>query len=171
MRGVKRRRISVSLLPVIILLLAATGLWWRLADPLYARARVDWKTNAITEINQRVQSADFVPQHKAQIETAIADRGNPEGAWFTDKLLVMKNGEWMAFAGHCQKRDPKIKDIFIGRGSDGKWYYSTYHFCINLTTLMIEPQPASLPEFIDAYFLQEYDGQSNECLKQTWPNK
>lgn len=167
----KRRSIAITLYSLLILIVISLGLWHWLANPLHARARVNWKNNAIAEIKQRVQIADFVARHKTRIESAIADRGNPEGAWFTDKLLVMKNGEWMAYAGHCQKRDPKIKDIFIGRGSDGKWYFSTYHFCINLTTLTIEPQPASLREFIDTYFVREFDGQSDDCLELTWLDK
>ena len=82
----------------------------------------------------------------------------------------MKNGDWIAYASRCSKEDWRIRDIFIGRATDGKWYYSTFHFCRGMLTLRVEDRPESLDKFITAYSLREFDGRSDECLKKTWPN-
>ena len=86
----------------------------------------------------------------------------------------MTNGEWIAYTNICRKQDFKIQDLFIGRASDGKWYYSTYHFCIDMVVLrmredMLEPRPGSVKQFADEYYLKEFDGRSDECLRKTWP--
>jgi hypothetical protein len=83
----------------------------------------------------------------------------------------MTNGEWMAYRNVCAKEEDRIADLVIGRGSDGKWYYSTFHFCIGMLNLRTMEQPESLPRFQTEYFLQEFDGHSDECLKKTWPPK
>jgi hypothetical protein len=83
----------------------------------------------------------------------------------------MKNGDWILYRSICTKQDRRIHDIFIGRASDGKWYYSTYHFCIGLVTLMMMDQSENLPEFLKTYYLREFDGHSDKCLKKTWPTK
>lgn len=87
----------------------------------------------------------------------------------------MTNGKWIAYASICRKSDFWIKDIFIGRGSDEKWYYSTYHFCNGMFAMMMDydmpqrPQPESIAAFAQRHALREFDGESNECLKKTWP--
>lgn len=60
------------------------------------------------------------------------------------------------------------KDIFIGHGSDGKWYYSTFHFCVEKCVLQMEPQPDSLAQLVNGYWLVPFDGKSDDCLKITW---
>jgi len=82
----------------------------------------------------------------------------------------MKNGDWIACQNICSKEDSRVQDLFIGRASDGKWYYSTFHFCIGMTVLrdMEQWQPDSLAQFVDAYWLVPFDGRSDECLKATW---
>ena len=50
----------------------------------------------------------------------------------------MTNGAYLVYSQLCTKQNPRIHDIFIARGSDGKWYYSTFHFCIEMFTLRAE---------------------------------
>jgi hypothetical protein len=102
-------------------------------------------------------------------ETLATTRPAP-ASWVGDGVLLMKNGDWIAYEGICSKQDPRIHDLFIGRGSDGKWYYSTFHFCIRMTVLRVmeEWQPDSLAQFVDAYLLVPFDGRSDECLNATW---
>ena len=87
----------------------------------------------------------------------------------TENLILATNGDWIVWASKCSKEDRRIHDIFVGRASDGKWYYSTFHFCNGKIVLMMEEQPANLGAFIQAYSLREFDGQSDECLGKTWP--
>jgi hypothetical protein len=99
----------------------------------------------------------------------LASTSGFEGAWFTEHLLAMRNGEWMVYGAECQKANRDIKDIFIGRGSDGKWYYTTFHFCVHMQVLTIEPQPDDLASFVRQYAVREFDGRSDEALQTTWP--
>ena len=81
----------------------------------------------------------------------------------------MRNGDWLAYANICQKEDSRIQDLFLGRGSDGRCYYSTYHFCKGMIGLKMEEQADDLVEFAKTYCLRQFDGHSDECLQKTWP--
>lgn len=115
---------------------------------------------------------------RAWIEQEIANRTNPPAdhpglPWIGSELLLMRNGEWIVFRNVCTKEQhPGIeRDLFIGLGSDGQWYYSTFHFCKQMMVLQIEPQPASLADFAHAYWLATFDGQSDQSLTETWTNQ
>ena len=82
---------------------------------------------------------------------------------------MLQNGDWIVCENICQKEDNRIHDLFIGRGSDGRWYYSTFHFCVDLMVLHVEDrQPATLAQFADGFYLTPFDGRSDDCLRQTW---
>ena len=90
--------------------------------------------------------------------------------WISEDLIVMTNGQWMAYRNVCAKEEARIPDLFLGRGSDGHWYYSTYHFCVRMMNLTdVVGQPKSLMEFSRTCYLKEFDGHSDECLKDTRP--
>src|SRR6476620_2125948 len=111
-----------------------------------------------------------------EIAMLHAEAANQSGdGWIGTNVVLMTNGEYLVYSQLCTKENPRIHDLFIARGSDGKWYYSTFHFCIGMITLrgevLGEGKRESLAEFVKAYALQEFDGQSDECLKKTWPFK
>ncbi|WP_035607145.1 hypothetical protein [Haloferula sp. BvORR071] len=116
---------------------------------------------------------------KTEIISAVtADLGAknppPEPAdddWMNDKVIFCADGSWLAYRSRCHKQDPKVWDIFIAKASDGKWYYSTYHFCVGALVLAMDGQPESLAQFKEKYFLAEFDGQSDLALEKTWPQK
>jgi hypothetical protein len=138
---------------------------------LDSKARKQWKDNAIAEIAK--QTSDTAPILK-EVE---AMKAKPSGelewdGWISEDLIVMTNGQWMAYRNVCAKEKERIPDLFLGRGSDGRWYYSTYHFCIRMIVLKdMLGQPGSLAQFLQQGFLREFDGHSDECLKKTWPLK
>lgn len=94
---------------------------------------------------------------------------NDSDRWLSERLIVMRNGDWLAYANICRKQDRHIYDLFLARGSDGQWYYSTYHFCIGMVVLRMEEQSDDLAGFAKMYYLRTFDGQSDECLQKTWP--
>jgi len=136
---------------------------------LHSKARKEWKHNAIREISVRVGDIQQVEAEVLEMREKVDQAGGDSEAWFSDHLIVAANGDWIVFSSKCSKEDRRIHDIFLGRASDGKWYYSTYHFCIGMLTLRMEEQPADLVAFVNTYFLREFDGQSDECLSKTWP--
>lgn len=93
--------------------------------------------------------------------------------WVSDRLILIKNDEWLVYKSHCAKKDPhNVADIFIAKGSNGKWYYSTYHFCVDMFVLKYMNefgQSKNLKEFMSRYYLKTFDSKSNECLLKTYP--
>jgi len=84
-------------------------------------------------------------------------------------MILMRNGDWLTYANVCRKEDGRIYDLFLARASDGRWYYSTYHFCVGMIVLKMEEQPEDLAGFAKTHYLRMFDGQSDECLQKTWP--
>jgi len=144
-----------------------------LRDPmhgrLHAKARKQWKDAAIANIERRVADVASLERELATIKAGLEANGSDADGWFNKNTLLLKNGDWIAYASQCSKEDGRIHDIFIGRASDGKWYYSTYHFCVGMLVLRMDGRPESLPKFISDCSLREFDGRSDECLNRTWP--
>ena len=132
-------------------------------------ARRAWKDRAITDISTRVGDSAWVSNELASLKTRGTNDAGDSDSWLSPHLIVMRNGDWLAYASICQKEDHRIRDIFLGRGSDGRWYYSTYHFCIGMVVLRMEEQSDDLAAFAKAYYLRSFDGHSDECLQRTWP--
>jgi len=139
-----------------------------------SKARRQWKDNAIVQIaKQTSDSAGILKEIEAMMTTPKDSEW--WDTWISEDLILMTNGQWMAYRSVCQKEDERIKDLFLGLGSDGRWYYSTFHFCVNMQNLNLQPpmpggmQPRSLTEFSNKYYLKEFDGHSDESLKETRP--
>ena len=138
-------------------------------ERLDSKARRQWKDNAIVQIAK--QTSDSAGNFK-EIEAMKTTPLDSEwwDTWISEDLIVMTNGQWIAYRNVCQKEDERIPDLFLGLGSDGLWYYSTYHFCVRMINLKdVMGQPKSLTEFSRTYYLREFDGHSDECLKETRP--
>jgi hypothetical protein len=117
-------------------------------------------------IERRVLDSNWL---ESELRKVRQQSGQDPLEWISEYLIFAKNGDWIVYESRCVKEPGSIRDIFIGRASDGKWYYSTFHFCVRLLVLKSEEQPGSLNEFARAYFLRQFDGQSDDCLRQTWP--
>lgn len=146
--------------------------WWfnPERDPLRTPARKAWKQKAIADITTRVANPAWLSNELASLTVKA---GQTEGyeAWLSDSLILMKSGEWLCYTNICVKQPGGIHDLFIARGSDGTWYYSTFHFCIGMVVLRCQEQPEDLKSFCETYYVERFDGRSNECLKKTWPRK
>lgn len=136
---------------------------------LQSSARRNWKDKSIAEITARVADPEWLTNELAKFRLQGAPDETDDGTWLSDHLIVTRNGEWLAYANVCQKKDRRIQDLFLARGSDGHWYYSTYHFCVGMVVLRMEEQPEDLVTFVKAYSLGTFDGQSDDCLQRTWP--
>lgn len=138
-------------------------------DPLRLAARREWRDQAVAKVQARFDDKAWVDSELQRMKPQITSRANL-GGWVGDELMVMKNGEWIICQNVCAKEHKRgvIKDLFIGRGSDGRWYYSTFHFCVHKCALDYAGQPGSLAQFVDAYWLAPFDGRSDESLKVTW---
>lgn len=163
--------VLIALAVVVFLPLAA--LW-----PRYRihQARLAWKESAIPEITRYADDSPWVKREIAMLVNESAKKGNTiiSKPWLSDRMMLMKSGEWLVYRSHCHKEEPRnVQDICIAKGSNGKWYYSTCHFCVGMISLLgfqenqEEIQPKDLAWFLKNYQFKEFDGQSNECLKTT----
>lgn len=142
---------------------------------LHSKGRKQWKESALKSILVQGTNSQWITNEIAKLRLEAAQ--DPEGGWVGTNLLVMTNGEWLLYQNNCVKEPSHLHDLFLARGSDGKWYYSTFHFCIGMVVLRMggateEPgAPGSLAEFVKTYAVREFDGKSDVCLEKTWPIK
>jgi hypothetical protein len=135
--------------------------------------RKAWKEAAIPEITRLAANRDWLAAETARLENGETNRPVLASGWLTDRLILMENREWLVYKSHCSKAAPRlVEDIFLAKGSDGRWYYSTFHFCLGMLTLIMEqedgpPAMTNLAAFAHEYRLREFDGKSDECLKKT----
>lgn len=152
---------------VVLVALAITAVAIRYMPS--SSARREWKDRAIADISTRVANSAWVSNELAHLKTRGDNHPSDSDGWLSERLIVMRNGDWLAYANLCQKQDSRIRDLFLGRGSDGRWYYSTYHFCKGMVVLKMEEQSDDLAGFAKTYYLRQFDGHSDECLQKTWP--
>jgi hypothetical protein len=152
------------------LLLAVVGVVAFPRPPsLQSSARRAWKERSIADITARAADPSWPTKEVARLKPQSTNEPSDDASWLSERIIVTRKGEWLAYANSCQKQDGRIPDIFLARGSDGHWYYSTYHFCIGMVVLRMEEQPEDLATFAKTYFLQTFDGKSDDCLQKTWP--
>ncbi len=166
-----KKRLVITAALICLLVAAIALALGRSGDRLRTGARKDWKANAIAEIARRSGDTNWLANEVRRLRTEMAKPEPGSGDWISQQLMLMKNDEWMVFTNKCRKADNRIHDIFVGRGSNGRWYYSTYHFCIGMVGVIVDEQPENLTGLVQRYFLVEFDGCSDECLQLTWPPK
>ena len=154
---------------VCVIVVTIGALRLRGQNALRSSDRRAWKEQAIAEISKRVADPAWPGREKLELRKRGAGDPGDSDTWLSERLILMQNGDWLAYANICRKQDKRIHDLFVARGSDGKWYYSTYHFCIAMVVLRMEDQSNDLTEFAKAYFLRPFDGRSDDCLQKTWP--
>jgi nitrogen fixation-related uncharacterized protein len=117
------------LIAIAVLLAIVAGVFlvlsWAVRQRQYL-ARKSWKEQAIPEIAKLANDSQWVSEEIALLgsgeatgsQRIIADR------WLTDRMVLMASGEWLVYKSHCSKAPPhQVRDIFLAKGSNGKWYY------------------------------------------------
>jgi hypothetical protein len=170
MPAVRTRRVLIIGVVTLICVAAISSIiLWKLNDPFRSPARRAWRDQAVQKVYKRTLDNAWLDTERARLASQAATRPF-NGGWVGDEMLVMQNGEWIVCENVCAKEQntPVRKYLFIGRGSDARWYYSTFHFCVGKNVLMMEPQPGSLAQFVDGSWLVPFDGMSDESLQSTW---
>lgn len=174
---VNRRKfwIITALVPVILVLFMVLAAFYQRHQR--QQARRDWKDEAISLINSLANDPDWVLKEKAHVASADveSDPAILAEEWLSNRMVLMSNGEWLVYKNHCPKEPqhpndkPRryVSDIFLAKGSNGKWYYSTCHFCVGMIVIVGNDPPPSIEDFALHYHLREFDGKSDACLQQT----
>lgn len=118
---------------------------------------------------RRVAKDAMITAIKGDLAAGKSPSRPADSEWMNSQVIFCEDGSWLAYRSQCHKQDPKVYDIFIAKASDGKWYYSTYHFCIDAIVLQGFGQSPSLEAFKKNFLLMEFDGSSDLALNQTWP--
>ncbi len=112
-------------------------------------ATFEFRYGALQEIARLTSDPQWVTNQIEQM--AVKTERNAD--WFSGNVLLLKSGEWLVYANKCAKEDLNIKDTFVARASDGKWYHSTNHFYVGMVVLLMEGQPQDLATMVTQYHM------------------
>lgn len=124
------------------------------------RERVEWKDAALQRLAGMSLTNSLILQELSDPNTTFG--------WIHDNVLVITNGEYIVYASKHGANSGFVDHLFLGHCSDGRWIYSTYHFCNSMAGAFAD-SPGSIAEFSEIYSAREFDGVSDECLKHTCP--
>lgn len=166
--GTARRKVLIWLsIPVILGGLVLGG--WSAVRYKHERARTDWKTAALARLSALSLTNEDVSR---ELESLERNRGVGEHQeWAGVQVVLMTNNEFLVYASRHGLNSGFVDHLFLAHGSNGRWYYSTYHFCNNMAGVRFEDPPGSLAEFSTRYAAHEFDGKSDVCMQHTWPEK
>ena len=153
------------LLGVVALCVLAGGMWLvvRKIARVRQHAGAEFRRAAVAQIaawSETVEWSYFGVSSLAAEQAKVAGR-----PWIADHLIQMTNGEWMVYFAKSTREDWRVDDIFIGKASDKKWYYSTFKFCPGMAA--VTSQPAGIADFVRTYRLKEFDGTTNAPMPDT----
>lgn len=137
-------------------------------DPDRSAERRAWKNDALEAIRKDLAAPDYLKRRFGEVPQAGSFFDTEEDGWLTPDTIVCRDGSWLAYRSRCHKEDAAVHDIFVAKASDGRWYYSDFHFCIDAIVLKMRGQPESLAAFKAGYHLAEFDGHSDDALAPTW---
>jgi hypothetical protein len=133
------------------------------------RDRAAWKAPTLERLASLSTTND---QFRREFETIKMEASpNEHYLWAQDQLIVMTNGEYLVYAFRHGFNNGSLDHLFLAHGSDGRWFYSSYHFCSHMAGVLGDAPPGSIDEFAKRYFAREFDGKSDICLERTWPVK
>jgi hypothetical protein len=134
----------------------------------YDHARAVWSTAALQRLAGLSATNEDISR---ELEELKAPTGSGDyRRWTGEQVALMTNGEYIIYAFWHGANSGFVDHLFLGRCSDGRWLYSTYHFCNRMAGADADP-PGSIDEFAITYSAREFDGKSDVCLSHTWPVK
>jgi hypothetical protein len=161
------RKILVRLGCLFVGLLVLVVILFLIVEYRQESERAQWKTETLAQLAKKDQTDPFV---QSDLATLTADSANTQlGTWAGNQVIRMINGEYLIYAFWHGSNMGYVDHLFLAHGSNGRWYYSTYHFCQQLVAIRSDDPPASIADFATKYSLSEFDGQSDICLNRTWP--
>ena len=138
------------------------GCQWR-----FYHVRAAWKVTALQRLAGLSITNESIRRELVELKGSSQSK---QQLWAGDQVILMTNGEYVIYAFWHGANNGFVDHLFLGHGSDGRWLYSTYHFCNGMAG--VEPdQPASINDFMRLYGVREFDGKSDVCLRHTWPVK
>jgi hypothetical protein len=130
---------------------ASGWLHWRSFKTMRAARAIEFAIAATVEIT------DYTADEKTLSAALSLAKPTPQGTSLNGNfqtgiaadVIVAIDGGWLAYEQECSKRDRSTGDVFVAKGSDGRWYYSTAHFCIDMLMAEMSAPYDDLPQFVD----------------------
>lgn len=123
-----------------------------------------WREEQVALLDKWTDDPRWLETELATIRKTLKSSPNDgTSGFFTGKLVLMSNGEWIAYSYRCCHGGER--DLFIGLDQYGKWYYTNFHFCSSMINLADEDQSDSIQAFVKEYHLRVFDRNSNEFMK------
>ncbi len=155
--------IWLSIPAFIVVLVVGYGAVMKLK---FEHARKVWKDEALVQIAKTSLTDKEVLTEIDQMKHPTSELNF---GWTHEHVLLMTNGEFLVYAFRHGFNSGFVDHLFLAHGSDGHWYYSTYHFCNRMAAVVADEPPGSIAEFARRYSVREFDGKSDVCLQHTWP--
>ena len=166
-----KRKLIIGLVLGVVVIVVIALIPSPMQRRLHSPERKRWKDQAISQIAATTRDLHTFSNELATL--SANSTAEPEDGWIGTNLIVMTNGEWLLYQNNCVKEPNHLHDLFLARGSDGKWYYSTFHFCTGMVVvrgrMFGDTDHGSIAEFTRTYFARQFDGKSDECLNKTYP--
>jgi hypothetical protein len=158
------RILAVGLGGILLLTCLACGAWW-LARSRSERPRAHWKSEALARLAKLSITNNTVRRELDELRLPKTE--DTELAWVHEHVLLMTNGESIIYEYRHGDNVYFPPHLFLGHCSDGRWLYSSFHFCISMGMVRFDDPPGSTAEFAKRYSAREFDGKSDVCLKMT----
>lgn len=123
-----------------------------------SRKRTSWGRDAIAQLHSTVTNAS----------SHAGIPGHEPGAWITDSMLLMTNGQNLAYRFR-HGSEALVPRLFLARDSDGHWWYSSFHFCNGMLMIRGEDAPGSVTDFAHRFRLRQFNPLSDDWTSPTWP--
>src|SRR4051812_16180878 len=127
------RFVGFSFALVIMIIVGLAGVWL-FARQKAARHRAQWKAPTL----QRLTALSITNEEIQREINDLKARPRPSQDWANDQVLLMANGEYIIFSFRHGANNGFVDHLFLGHGSNGKWLYSTYHFCNQMAAVSAE---------------------------------
>lgn len=131
----------------------------------FERERSDWKAATLPKLASLSVTNDEIRRELEILKTGAGEHRE----WAGDHVLLMANGEYLIYGFRHGLNNGFVDHLFLAHGSDGRWFYSTYHFCNSMAGARFDEAPASIEDFATKYSARAFDGKSDEALLHTWP--
>jgi cell division protein FtsB len=160
-------RMIGALFIVLLIIAAALAGFWQFMKQREHQARAQWKGQALARLAELSITNEEILRELDDLKggpTPSLDFG-----WTHENVLLMTNGEYIVYAHRHGANNGFVDHLFLGHGSDGRWLYSTFHFCNSMAAVQGDAPPGSIDEFAERYSARQFDGKSDECLQRTYP--
>ena len=162
--AISRRLVLFLGVPAGLLMLGALALL--ISNLRSKHRRAEWMERTLPELAMASFTNASVQKEIEQLRVTIRKESLD---WTGSKVLLMTNGEALLNAFRHGANNGWPDHLFLARGTDGGWYYSTYHFCNHMAGVSSDDPPGSIATFTNRYAARRFDGKSRECLSHTWP--